>query len=846
MIYPSFFKIATGNDPYPWQCRLACGDAADLDNQESLSGYGAFESRLIDIPTGLGKTAGVVMAWLWNYLYNRDGQVQPIWPRRLVFNLPMRTLVEQTEQEVARWLGNLWQERDKLEFSEQALDDLSWLCGHGEEGKEHSPVVLMGGEDLSPAKREWDIWPEKPCILIGTQDMLLSRALNRGYGMSRYRWPMHFALLNNDALWVMDEVQLMGVGVETSAQLEGLRQSLGMLKKASTWWMSATLASARLGTPDFNQEELSSQCLQLSGNEANSPAVAQRVNASKQLAVSELKLESVKADSLKAYAQELSVKVLAAHEPGSLTLVILNRVDRAQNLFRELDKSGATVPLALIHSRFRPEDRVRQMRLLESPEGGILVATQAIEAGLDISARLLLTELAPWSSLVQRFGRCNRDGMQPQGGFIQWIDLSSEDKRQIEALALPYTPEALEKSRTALMGCSSASSADLRQIHIAEENVIRPIIRRKDFLDLFDTTADLAGQDLDVSTYIRDGEDTDVEVFWRSFADKEAPTSSTAKPSRDEICRVSISSFRTFVKGDKKKRIWRWQALTGEWERVDERSLIPGKTYLLASAAGGYSPSLGWTGDRKIVVPVLETAMEETSESDADNTASFAREKETLTSHSSKVCALTNAIATILTTEKQFREALQTAAVWHDIGKSHEVFQQMLNPEGVPPVDSLHYLAKSEGNGRCERKHFRHELASALAWLAASDSSEVSERDLVAYIIAAHHGKVRTSIRAMPTETGPDKDPSRSFARGVWDGETLPPENWPAIQLNGKELPPLRLDLSILALGHNKEGAPSWLERTLRLRDRGDLGPFRLAFLEALLRAADARASYSA
>ena len=40
--------------------------------------------------------------------------------------------------------------------------------------------------------------PKRPAILIGTQDMLLSRALNRGYGMSRYRWPMHFGLLNND------------------------------------------------------------------------------------------------------------------------------------------------------------------------------------------------------------------------------------------------------------------------------------------------------------------------------------------------------------------------------------------------------------------------------------------------------------------------------------------------------------------------------------------------------------------------------------------------------------------------------------------------------------------------
>ncbi len=55
---------------------------------------------------------------------------------------------------------------------------------------------LWGGEESG----DWDMHPEKEAILIGTQDMLVSRALNRGYGMSRYRWPMHFGLLNNDAL----------------------------------------------------------------------------------------------------------------------------------------------------------------------------------------------------------------------------------------------------------------------------------------------------------------------------------------------------------------------------------------------------------------------------------------------------------------------------------------------------------------------------------------------------------------------------------------------------------------------------------------------------------------------
>ncbi len=152
--FKAFFKAATGNSPYDWQCRLA-------EQPEC-------ESRLIDIPTGLGKTAGVVLAWLWNlrsqFVTLNEGTSQPTkhWPRRLVYCLPMRTLVEQTRDEVSKWLTAL------------ETEDLL-------PGKRPRVVVLMGGEDLSPEAKDWDLYPEEPAILIGTQDMLLSRALNRGY-----------------------------------------------------------------------------------------------------------------------------------------------------------------------------------------------------------------------------------------------------------------------------------------------------------------------------------------------------------------------------------------------------------------------------------------------------------------------------------------------------------------------------------------------------------------------------------------------------------------------------------------------------------------------------------------
>jgi hypothetical protein len=55
--FASFFSAATGNQPYAYQCRLACGPDADPERPETLQNGTACESRLISIPTGHGKTA---------------------------------------------------------------------------------------------------------------------------------------------------------------------------------------------------------------------------------------------------------------------------------------------------------------------------------------------------------------------------------------------------------------------------------------------------------------------------------------------------------------------------------------------------------------------------------------------------------------------------------------------------------------------------------------------------------------------------------------------------------------------------------------------------------------------
>ena len=89
----------------------------------------------------------------------------------------------------------------------------------------------------------------------------------------------------------------------------------------------------------------------------------------------------------------------------------------------------------------------------------------------------------------------------------------------------------------------------------------------------------------------------------------------------------------------------------------------------------------------------------------------------------------------------------------------------------------------------------------------------------------------------MPNETKPP-EAGKLFARGIWQGDRLPAV-WPGSHEGASEL---ELDLSFMQMGNGPRGE-SWLARMLALRDAPDIGPFRLAYLETLLRVADWRAS---
>jgi CRISPR-associated endonuclease/helicase Cas3 len=215
---------------------------------------------------------------------------------------------------------------------------------------------------------------------------------------------------------------------------------------------------------------------------------------------------------------------------------------------------------------------------------------------------------------------------------------------------------------------------------------------------------------------------------------------------------------------------------------------------------------------------------------------------QTIAEHTAELCRAIDAIAQELDLEEKDVGALRLAARWHDRGKAHDVFQAAL-PDGAPVAAQLWAKASEKGWKRYNRRHFRHELASALSVLEPRNTLVPEEqRNLVAYLVASHHGKVRLSIRSLPNETNPNA--GRRFARGVWDGDELPETDLG----DGIVAPGVTLSLEPMELGLCEQapfaGFPSWSERMLGLRDK--LGPFRLAYLEAVLRAADMRVSRNA
>ena len=896
--YPAFFTAATGGSysPYDYQSRLALGEA------DSRNTGTACHSQLINIPTGLGKTAAVVLAWMWNRVVRKD----PAWPRRLIYCLPMRTLVEQTRDEAKKWLeahGLLWDEKESHD---------------GKVGLH----ILMGGEDAG----EWDLHPEREAILIGTQDMLLSRALNRGYGMKRYRWPIHFGLLNNDALWVMDETQLMGPGLSTACQLEAFRMSntsdslpRGYSSmpdaRSVTWYMSATANADHLKTREWRDASRSPD-FEFELSPAEKAATVGPVHQ-RRFAVKELELKptlnfgdvkpsaTIIASILSRHCEMLKAVASNPKLPAR-TLIICNTVDRAKATYAALI---AEMPngcdLILLHSRFRPPERREQMKRLKStdlsafPNGQIVVATQVIEAGVDLSSAVLWSEIAPLSSLVQRLGRLNRSGEFPIGGWkpvtiIIGVSVENEstgrndkDRQKIRddntKRCLPYEVlpcEAAWASLTKLNG--NASPANLEQIKsdIAASIPRCPYsLQRHELLAFFDTDANLSLGFTDVSPFVRGlDDDTDLQVLWRDpWSEDDRKPDFIPDFHRDELCSVPIGKAKDSKAREVLNRGWLWRGKESGWMSIRESGIAPGMTILLPLSAGGYDVNAGWTGEQK---DKNHPSHQQNTDapSDEESLSCLANGWQSIAAHTAEVAVQFATLWAATIDEGTYtaeHDASIAAVPWHDVGKNHPEWQQAVLdalkeagitgkeahiPFGKFSLSDSPSIRNADGSRRLSgwdlkrevnrlRRLFRpgiaHEVASALAFRQseqAHSKGEGTDRPLSSllteYLIMMHHGRVRKVLRdEIPRFPKDAKD--NDTVRGVVDGSDIP-----AVIIDGKSLGCNSLSTDCRRMGRDAAGNESYTRGVLRLLEY--YGPFRLAFFEAVFRAADVRASKAA
>ncbi len=175
-------------------------------------------------------------------------------------------------------------------------------------------------------------------------------------------------------------------------------------------------------------------------SERVAPELAQRARAVLRFVspdeASRIPSQANKNRRLRWIGRPLEVDDIVRHHRGK-TLVVCNTVERAQLLYQEVRRAvgvrDGKTDIYLLHSRFLPEDRAEKERVLVQRFGkgsqgsGIVVATQVIEVGLDVSFDILHTELAPASSLIQRAGRCAR--FEGEAGTVFVYDLAQDERK---------------------------------------------------------------------------------------------------------------------------------------------------------------------------------------------------------------------------------------------------------------------------------------------------------------------------------------------------------------------------------------------------------------------------------
>ena len=281
--------------------------------------------------------------------------------------------------------------------------------------------------------------------------------------------------------------------------------------------------------------------------------------------------------------------------------------------------------------------------------------------------------------------------------------------------------------------------------------------------------------------------------------------------------------------------------------------MFAGQTFLIACDAGGYSPTVGWHGKKGAVAEVPRTRANRVEAADGTDRdiPSVSGTWRSIAVHTEQGSRQLDAILEGLAKDLPV-EALRLAVRWHDRGKAHAAFLAKLNPEAQQCAEAQKVLSQDGGIAKAPDACWRGRLGpspdgtwrmadgdtSAMSWLrpwpysrrplslfpnTSAIWSRISSRPTTARF-ACRSGRCPTSFApqaamfGLPAASGK----GTSCRRPRWSLLSSPPQ--------------VTLSLEPMELGFSDADEPSWAERMLALRNDQQLGPFRLAYLEAVLR----------
>ena len=524
------FKALTEHPPFPWQRRL----------YEQHFACGALPPA-VDIPTGLGKTA-VMAIWL---LARAAGA--PL-PRRLVYVVDRRAVVDQAS-EFAKRLRRTLQKDERL---------APVRCAIGL-GARKLPISTLRGRHVD--NREWMADPAAPAIIVGTVDMVGSRLLFEGYGLSHRMRPFAAGLLGCDTLVLLDEAHLARPFERLLGAIEvGQTLSSSNGSDAGSGEFSGPAARDEL-PPPFRMLPLSAtldldsgkEPFRLNEDDRANDIVRKRLEARKSLTVEDLAPGVSPVDMLAERAWALmEAGIAAVGTPPAVAVYCDHRRDAekvAESLRKRAGKEEPRPHVILfvggrrVHERQKAAHELQEYSLVGDTQARrrepvFLVATSAGEVGVDLDADHMVCDLVAWERMVQRLGRVNRRGLG--AARIVVLDQGSSNAKKADAQvvarreAVRALLDALPQDNTGIRQAGPGALVDLandpaRHARIADGTTPMPLYPAltRPLLDAWAMTSleDHAGRP-EIAPWLRgwvEDDEPQTVVVWRRFLPLRVP-----------------------------------------------------------------------------------------------------------------------------------------------------------------------------------------------------------------------------------------------------------------------------------------------------------------------------------